>query len=27
VEIKTDEGVFMSFDRKETALVRRIVRF
>ena len=27
VEIKTDEGAFMSFDRKDTALVRRIVRF
>lgn len=27
VEIKTDDGVFMSFDRKETTLVRRIVRF
>lgn len=27
VEIKTDEGVFMNFDRKDTALVRRIVRF
>lgn len=27
VEIKTDEGIFMSFDRKDTALVRRIVRF
>jgi ribosome maturation factor RimP len=26
VEIKTDEGAFMSFDRKDTALVRRIVR-
>jgi len=27
VEIKTDEGALMSFDRKDTALVRRIVRF
>ena len=27
VEINTDEGTFMSFDRKDTALVRRIVRF
>lgn len=26
VEIKTDEGTLMSFDRKDTALVRRIVR-
>lgn len=26
VEIKTDEGTIMSFDRKDTALVRRIVR-
>ena len=26
-EIKTDEGVIMSFDRKDTALVRRIIRF
>lgn len=26
-EIKTDEGVTMGFDRKDTALVRRIVRF
>ncbi len=27
VKIKTDEGAFLSFDRKDTALVRRIVRF
>jgi ribosome maturation factor RimP len=27
VEIKTDEGVLMSFDRKDTALVRRLIRF
>ncbi len=27
VEIKTDDGHLMSFDRKDTALVRRIVRF
>lgn len=27
VNIKTDEGVTLSFDRKETALVRRIIRF
>lgn len=27
VEIKTDEGAFMSFERKDAALVRRIVRF
>jgi ribosome maturation factor RimP len=26
VEIKTDEGVTMGFDRKDTALVRRIIR-
>lgn len=27
VEIKTDEGALMSFDRRDTALVKRIVRF
>jgi ribosome maturation factor RimP len=27
VDIKTDECALMSFDRKDTALVRRIVRF
>lgn len=27
VKIKTDEGVTLSFDRKDTALVRRIIRF
>jgi ribosome maturation factor RimP len=27
VEIKTAEGVEMGFDRKDTALVRRIIRF
>ena len=27
VEIKMSEGTFMSFDRKDTALVRRIIRF
>lgn len=27
IEIKTDEGALMSFDRKDTALVRRIIRF
>lgn len=27
VNIKTDEGATLSFDRKETALVRRIIRF
>ena len=27
VEIKTDEGALMSFDRKDTALVRRLIRF
>ncbi len=27
VEIKTEEGVTMGFDRKDTALVRRIIRF
>lgn len=26
-EIKNEEGVIMSFDRKDTALVRRVVRF
>ncbi len=26
-EIKTDDGVAMSFDRKDTALVRRVIRF
>jgi len=26
-EIKTDEGAAMSFDRKDAAMVRRIVRF
>lgn len=26
-EIKTDDGVVMSFDRKDTALVRRTIRF
>jgi ribosome maturation factor RimP len=26
-EIKTDEGAVMGFDRKDTAIVRRIVRF
>ncbi|NLV36661.1 MAG: ribosome maturation factor RimP [Clostridiaceae bacterium] len=26
-DIKTDEGITMSFDRKDTALVRRIIRF
>lgn len=27
VNIKTDEGATMSFDKKDTALVRRIIRF
>lgn len=27
VEIKTDEGVQMGFERKDTALVRRIIKF
>jgi len=27
IEIKTDEGVTMEFDRKDTALVRRVIRF
>ena len=27
VDIKTDESVLMSFDRKDTALVRRLIRF
>lgn len=26
-EIRTDDGVTLSFDRKDTALVRRIIRF
>ncbi len=27
VDIKTDEGVLMSFNRQDTALVRRLIRF
>ncbi len=27
VEIKMDDGTLMSFDRKDTALVRRIIKF
>jgi ribosome maturation factor RimP len=27
IEIKTDDGTAMGFDRKETALVRRVIRF
>jgi ribosome maturation factor RimP len=27
VDIKTDEGVLIGFDRKDTALVRRLIRF
>ncbi len=27
IEIKTDDGVTIGFDRKDTALVRRIIRF